>query len=128
MVRDAESHAEEDKKRRGLVDARVEAERQIHAAEKSLEELGDKVADADKSALDAAVADLKSVLDSEDTEAITAKTTALAQASMKLGEAMYRAAAEASEAAEGDSASAEAEDVVDADFEEVDDGDQKKSA
>jgi len=131
MVRDAETHAEEDKKKRAQVDANVEAERQIHAAEKSLEELGDKVSDADKSALEAAIADLKSVLEGEDTEAITAKTTALAQASMKLGEAMYRAAAEASEAGEadgGDTESAETEDVVDADFEEVDEDDQKKSA
>jgi molecular chaperone DnaK len=131
MIRDAESHAEEDKKRRAQVDANVEAERQIHAAEKSLEELGDKVSDADKSALEAAIADLKSVLEGEDTEAITAKTTALAQASMKLGEAMYRAAAEASEAGEagdGGTESADTEDVVDADFEEVDEDDQKKSA
>ena len=132
MVREAETHAEEDKKRRAQVDANVEAERQIHAAEKSLEELGDKVSEADKSALEAAIADLKSVLEGDDTEAITAKTTALAQASMKLGEAMYRAAAEASEAGEadgGDTVSAGTEDVVDADFEEVDDDDdQKKSA
>jgi molecular chaperone DnaK len=122
MVHDAETHAEEDKKRRALVDARVEAERQIHAAEKSVAEFGDKVSEADKSAIEAATADVKKALEGEDAAAIQAKTTALVQASMKLGEAMYKAAGEA-EAGE-----AGAEDVVDADFEEVDDDDQKKSA
>jgi molecular chaperone DnaK len=125
MVRDAETHAEEDKKRRALVDARVEAERQIHAAEKSVAELGDKVSAADKSAVEAAVADVKKALEGEDAAAIQARTNALVQASMKLGEAMYRAASEAEAAGAGQPGS---EDVVDADFEEVDDDDRKKSA
>jgi len=125
MVRDAETHAEEDKKRRALVDARVEAERQIHAAEKSIAELGEKVSEADKSALEAAIAEVKAVLEGEDTEAIKAKTASLVQASMKLGEAMYQAAAAE---AEGGEEAPGAEDVVDADFEEVDDDDRKKSA
>ncbi len=125
MVHDAESHAEEDKKRRAVVDAKVEGERQVHAAEKTLAELGDKVSDADRSTVEAAVAELKSELEGEDAEAIAAKTNTLVQASMKLGEAMYQAASEAGEgAAEGEGG----EDVVDADFEEVDDDDQKKSA
>ncbi len=128
MVRDAEAHAEEDKKRRTLVDARVEAERQVHVAEKSVADLGDKVSDADKSAIEAAVAEVRSSLEGEDAEAITAKTTALVQASMKLGEAMYQAAGEADGGEEAAEAEAGTEDVVDADFEEVDDDEQKKSA
>jgi len=128
MVHDAETHAEEDKKRRGLVDARVEAERQIHAAEKSIEELGEKVSEADKSAIEAAIADLKTAVEGEDAEAITAKTQALVQASMKLGEAMYQSATDEAGEAPADGESETTEDVVDADFEEVDDDDQKKSA
>ena len=132
MVHEAEAHADEDKKRRALVDAKVEAERQIHAAEKSMTDLGDKISDADKSALEAAIAEVKTALEGDDADAIQAKTTALVQASMKLGEAMYQAAAAAGDAdAEGAEAAGEApdaEDVVDADFEEVDDDDQKKSA
>ena len=132
MVHEAEAHADEDKKRRALVDAKVEAERQIHAAEKSMTDLGDKVSDADKSAVEAAIAEVKTALEGDDADAIQTKTTALVQASMKLGEAMYQAAAAAGDAdAEGAEAAGEApdaEDVVDADFEEVDDDDQKKSA
>jgi molecular chaperone DnaK len=123
MVHDAEAHAEEDKKRRALVDARVEAERQIHTAEKSVADLGEKVSAADKSTIEAAVAALKTALEGEDTESIKAKTATLVQASMKLGEAVYQAAAGEAEGGEG----AGGEDVVDADFEEVDD-DRKRSA
>ncbi len=127
MVNDAETHAEEDKKRRAMVDAKVEGERQVHAAEKSLVDLGDKVSDADRTTVEAAVTELKTALEGEDVEAIKAKTNDVVQASMKLGEAMYRAAAEAGEG--GPEAGPESgEDVVDADFEEVDDDDQKKSA
>ena len=130
MVHEAELNAEADKKRRALVDAKVEAERQIHAAEKSISELGDKVAEADKSAVEAAIVEVKSAIEGEDAEAINAKTASLTQVAMKLGEALYKAASdaagdEAEAPAEGD---AGGEDVVDADFEEVDDDDQKKSA
>ena len=130
MVHDAETHAEEDKKRRAVVDARVEAERQIHVAEKSIADGGDKVSEADKSTVEAAIAEVKSALEGEDADDIKAKTAALAQASMKLGEALYQAAAgeaQADEGGEGGEAPG-GEDVVDADFEEVDDDDQKKSA
>ncbi len=94
MVKDAELHAAEDKKRRELVDAKNHGEAMIHTAEKSLVEYGDKVADADKSAIEAAVAALKTALAGEDVEAVKARTNDLAQASMKLGEALYKGQAE----------------------------------
>jgi molecular chaperone DnaK len=129
MVKDAEAHAEEDKKRRALVEAKNHGEALVHSTEKSLADYGDKVSEADKSAIEAAVASLKSVLEGDDAEAITGRTNELAQAAMKLGEAMYQASqAEAGgddAAGEGD---AKSEDAVDVDFEEVDDDDQKKSA
>jgi molecular chaperone DnaK len=128
MVKDAEAHAAEDKKRKALVEARNNAEALIHNAEKQLVESGDKVAAADKSVVEAAVADLKTVKDSEDIEAIEAKTNALTQAVMKVGEALYKAAQASGEAGAGDAAAgaqpgASEGDykVVDADFEEVDD-------
>ncbi|HVI89872.1 MAG TPA: Hsp70 family protein, partial [Dongiaceae bacterium] len=125
MVKDAEAHAAEDKKRKALVEARNNAEALIHNAEKQLAEAGDKIAAADKSAVEAAVADLKTVKDGEDAEAIEAKTNALTQAVMKVGEALYKAAQASGEAA-GAAGGAEAgtsggdDKVVDADFEEVD--------
>ena len=91
MVKDAELHAAEDKQRRELVDAENQGEAMIHTAEKSLTEYGDKISDSDKSAVEAAIAALKSALEGEDVEAIKARTNDLAQASMKLGEAMYKA-------------------------------------
>src|SRR5436189_256365 len=91
MVKDAELHAEEDKKRRELVDARNHADGLIHTTERSLEEAGDKVPAGDREAVQTAVQALKDILTSEDTEQITAKTEALAQVAMKLGEAMYKA-------------------------------------
>jgi molecular chaperone DnaK len=129
MVKDAEAHAAEDKERRALVEAKNHAEALVHSTEKSLSDFGDKVAEADKSAIEAALADLKSVMEGDDAEAIKEKTNALAQAAMKLGEAMYQANQAGAEAGEAEtSAEAKNEDVVDADFEEVDDDDQKKSA
>jgi molecular chaperone DnaK len=130
MVKDAESHAADDKKRRALVEARNHAEALIHSTEKSLAEHGDKISAAEKSAIEAAAADLKTAMAGEDAEAIQAKTNTLAQAAMKLGEAMYRASQEGGGDAGGGAdagAAKPGEDVVDADFEEVDD-DQKKSA
>ena len=124
MVKDAEAHAAEDKKQRELVDARNQGEALVHSTEKSLAEFGTKVSAADRSVVEGALADLKSELTGEDVEAIKAKTNALAQASMKLGEAMYAA----SQGGEGADASKPADDVVDADFEEVSDDDRKKSA
>jgi molecular chaperone DnaK len=131
MVKDAEAHADEDKKRRALIEAKNHGEALIHSTEKTLSDYGDKVAEADKSAIEASIADLKTALEGDDPADIEAKTTALAQASMKLGEAMYQAeqgSAEDGAAAGGESAPGD-EDVVDADFEEVsDDDDQQKSA
>jgi len=126
MVKEAEANAAEDKKRRALVEARNQAEALIHSTEKTLGELGDKAA-GEKPAIEAAVAELRTAIAGDDVESIQAKTNALAQASMKLGEAMY-AQGHAGEAGAEASASTEQakDDVVDADFEEVDD--KKKSA
>ncbi len=128
MVKDAETHAAEDRKRKELVEARNHADALIHTTEKTMKEVGDKVAAADRGAVEAAIGELRAALGGEDTEAIKAKTEALAQASMKLGEAMYRASqAEAGgdggdggEAGPGGRETAGEEKVVDADFEEVD--------
>lgn len=117
MVKDAEANAAADKERREAVEARNHAEALIHSTEKSLADYGDKVSSSDKSIIENAVADLKAVVDSNDAEDIKAKTNALAQAAMKLGEAMYAAqqgSAEEKPATQGD-------DVLDADFEEVKD-------
>ncbi|MGI9568245.1 MAG: molecular chaperone DnaK, partial [Desulfobulbia bacterium] len=131
MVKDAEAHAEEDKKRREDVEVRNQAEALVHSTEKTLEEVGDKVSDADKSTIETAVSDLKSLLEAEDSsvEDLKSKSEALAQASMKLGEAMYQqqAPGEDDSQSDGDSGDSQ-EDVVDADFEEVKDDENKKSA
>ncbi|RMF00576.1 MAG: molecular chaperone DnaK, partial [Alphaproteobacteria bacterium] len=136
MVKEAEAHAEEDRKRREGVEIRNQAEALIHSTEKTLGELGDKVSDADKSTIEEAIKELKTALEGDDNDAVKAKVDALAQASMKLGEAMYQAA-QAEGGAGGDgadgsggAASGGDEDVVDADFEEVKDDkdDDKKSA
>ena len=129
MVKEAEDHADEDQRRRQLVEAQNQADSIIHATEKNLSEYGDKVADADKSAIEDAIAALKEVTAGEDADAITSKTEALVQASMKLGEAIYKASQEeaASSAPEAtvapdDEESTTTDDptVVDAEFEEVD--------
>ena len=90
MVKDAEAHAEDDKKRKAQVEAKNHAEALVHSTEKTLAEHGSKVGDAERRAIENAMADLKEALKGDDAEAITAKTNALAQASMKLGEAMYK--------------------------------------
>ncbi len=128
MVKDAEAHAAEDKKRREIVDAKNQGESLAHDAEKSLNEYGDKVAQSDRSAIEAAVASLRAALQGEDVEAIKARTNDLMQAQMKLGEAMYKAqqAAGAAGDAAGGGAPAK-DDVIDAEFREVDD-DKKKSS
>ncbi len=132
MVKDAEAHAAEDKKRRELVDARNHADALIHTTERALKDAGDKAAPADKAAAEKAIADLKAVMDSEDLGAVKAKTDELAQVSMKLGEAMYKAGqGEAPEAGAAPGAGASQPKgepgVVDADFEEVDDTKKKSS-
>jgi molecular chaperone DnaK len=121
MVKDAEAHAAEDKKRKELVEAKNQGEALVHATDKSLSEFGDKIPEADKSAIETAKADLKSALEGEDAEAIKAKTQALSQASMKMGEAMYAAQAAAAEGEQPAGEAGHADDgVVDAEFEEVD--------
>ena len=127
MVKDAEAHAAEDKKRKALVEARNHADATIHGAEKQLKEGGDKVAAADKEAVETAITQLKGAMEGDDVEAIKSKTDAVMQALIKVGEALYKAAGEGA-AASGDAgasaggnAGSEEEKVVDADFEEVDD-------
>ncbi|SEB61047.1 molecular chaperone DnaK [Nitratireductor aquibiodomus] len=128
MVKDAESNAEADKKRREAVEAKNQAEALIHSTEKSLGEYGDKVSEEEKKAIEDALAELKTAVEGDDAEDIKAKTNTLAEASMKLGQAMYEASqAEAAEADAAADAKASGDDVVDADFEEIDE-DDKKSA
>ncbi|WP_395449079.1 molecular chaperone DnaK [Aminobacter sp. UC22_36] len=128
MVKDAEVNADADKKRRALVEARNQAESLLNSSEKSLKEYGDKVTEADRTAISDAIAALKTATEGDDAEAINAKAQALAEASMKLGQAMYEASQK--EAAESDAAAdaAKDSDVVDADFEEIDDNDDKKKS
>jgi molecular chaperone DnaK len=133
MVKDAEAHAAEDKQRKELVEAKNHAEALVHSTQKSLAEIGDKVSAADKSAVETAIADLKSVMEGEDAEAIKSKTNGLAQVAMKLGEALYKSQQppESGQTPGGDggenAGEAAKDDVVDADFTEVKD-DDKKSA
>ena len=135
MVKEAEAHAAEDKRRREVVDARNQADSLLHTTERTLKESGDKVPPAEKSAAEKAMEDLKAVLDSDDLNALKSKTEALAQASMKLGEALYRNEAAAGGPAAGGGEGAQAahdhapggEKVVDADFEEVHDDKKKPS-
>ena len=127
MVKDAEAHAEEDRKLRELVDARNQAEGMIHATEKSVGELGDKVTEEEKGQVESAITELREVLKGDDKDAIEAKTQSLAEVSGKLASRVYEQSASSSGPA--DEAAAEAtskggDDVVDAEFEEVKDGKQ----
>jgi molecular chaperone DnaK len=126
MVSDAESHAEEDRKFRELVDARNQADSLIHASEKTLNELGDKASSEERLNIENAVSDLKTALEKDDQDAIQAKTAALAEASGTLAQKLYaeQAAQEAGEG-EGQASTAEGDDIVDAEFEEVDDESKK---
>lgn len=126
MVKDAEAHADEDKQKRELVDARNQADGLIHSTEKTLSENGDKVDAADKEEIETKMQALKDVLETDDLEDLKAKTEELMQVAMKLGQAMYEAEqAAAGEADAGDGAApSDDPEVVDADFEEVDDKDK----
>ena len=145
MVREAEQHADEDKRQRELAETRNHAEALIHSTEKNLKEYGDKIAENERQPIEADIAALKSVKDSDDVADISAKVETLTQSSMKLGEAMYRAQSEAgpeggeaeSEGGAFDPAESEpggdadkgtVDDIVDADFEEMDDDKKNKSA
>ncbi|RKD50894.1 molecular chaperone DnaK [Rhizobium sp. WW_1] len=129
MVKDAEAHAAEDKKRREGVEAKNQAESLIHSSEKSLKDYGDKVTEADRTAISDAIAALKTATEASepDAEDIKAKTQTLMEVSMKLGQAIYES--QQAEAGSGDASAAGKDDVVDADYEEIkDEGDHKRSA
>ncbi|MEO5337192.1 MAG: molecular chaperone DnaK [Magnetospirillum sp. WYHS-4] len=131
MVKEADKHREDDKKRRDVVEARNHAEALVHTSERNLKEYGDKVGTAEKAAIEEAIKALREVMDKEDAEEIKARTETLGQAAMKLGEAMYKAtqaegaAPEAGPQAGGNEAAGDSK-VVDADFEEVDPNKDKK--
>ena len=117
MVKEAEANKAEDEKRKAVVEAKNHGDAIVHSTEKAMAEHADKVSAEEKTAIETALADLKSALESDDAESIAAKTQTLAQASMKLGEAMYKAQAAAEAVEEPEKAD---DGVVDAEFEEVD--------
>ena len=125
MVKDAEEHAEEDRKARELVDARNQGEAIIHSVRKSIKEMGDKLSDDEKGKIEDAVKDLEEVIKGEDTEAIKTKTQSLAEASHHLAEEMYKQASSEQTSSQEQESTAEEdtgpkeENVVDAEFEEV---------
>ena len=125
MIKDAEAHADEDRKVREMVETRNQADAMIHATEKSLKDLGDQVEAEDKSNIETAIATLKTAMEGKDKEDIEAKTQALAEASSKLAEKAYAASSEGGPEPVDANASAESadasDDVVDAEFEEVED-------
>ena len=125
MVKDAEAHAEEDRIARELVETRNMAEQMIHASRKSIEDLGDKVEEQEKTDIEAAIAELEEVIKGDDKEAIEEKTKKLTEVAGKLAERAYAQNAEQTEAggseAGAESEEAKDENVVDAEFEEVDD-------
>ena len=130
MVKDAEEHAEEDKKRRESVEVKNQAEALLHQTEKSLSEHGDKISGDEKSAIETDIEALKTAIESDNREDIQSKLEALATSSMKLGEAIYKSeqadGGEAADAADADMSDEADETIVDADFEEVDDEDEPK--
>ncbi len=130
MVKEAEDNAEADKEKREAIDARNQAESMIHGAEKSLSDLGDKAEDNAKKEVEDAVAELKTALEGEDISIIKEKTSSLSAVMMKMGEAAYKAneANNAESADNADDTGESKEDVVDADFEEVKDNEEKKDA
>ena len=131
MVKDAESNKEADKKKREAVDARNQADTLLHSTEKNLKDHGAKVSDADKKAIEDASANLRNALKGTDAEEIKKKTQDLVQASMKLGEAIYKSQQSAKPADAPKDAKEEGkkdDNVVDADFEEVKDENKEKSA
>jgi molecular chaperone DnaK len=136
MVKEAEQFAEEDKKRRASAEAKNNAESLIHTTERQLADHGDKVDASVKTEIETALSEAKSAVESGDADQMTEKTNALAQAAMKLGEAMYKAQQAETEAAAGADTGASGpeaeepaseEDVVDAEFSEVDDENKSSS-
>jgi molecular chaperone DnaK len=121
MVQDAESHADEDRAFRELVDVRNQADSMVHATEKSLEELGDKVDATERAAIEGALSDVKEALKGDSKDALETKTKALAEASASIAQKVYEQAQAAEGATAGsDGLSPEDDGVVDAEFEEVD--------
>ena len=131
MVKEAEDNAESDKEKRDVIDARNQAESMVHGAEKSLTDLGDKAEPATKSEVEQAIQEVKTALEGEDTSVIKEKTSALSAVMMKMGEAAYKANENQPEEENQDTSGSSSEnkdDVVDADFEEVKDNEEKKDA
>lgn len=131
MVKEAEANADADKTRKEMVEAKNQAEAMVHSVKKSLAEHGDKIAAAEKEAIEKALLEVETLLSNENTtaEELQSKTDALMDASMKLGEAVYKAQQNTAEASQtGASDTADNSGVVDADFEEVDNSDDKKRA
>ncbi|NBT85565.1 MAG: molecular chaperone DnaK [Alphaproteobacteria bacterium] len=132
MIKDAEVNAEEDKNRREIIEIRNQAESLVHATEKSLSEHGDKISASEKETIQADLAGLKEALQGEDRAVIETKMTALTQSSMKMGEAIYKAAQEAGPApaaeasAASESSSSAGETVVEGEFKDLDDKDRKQ--
>ena len=134
MVAEAEAHADEDKVARALAEAKNQGDALVHSTDKALSEHGSKISEDERAAIETAMAELKEATKTEDAENIKAKTNTLAQASMKLGEAMYKASQEGGEDGEaagdggGESPETKDENVVDAEFSEVDNDDKKGAA
>ena len=132
MVKDAEANKEADKKKRESVDVRNQADTLIHSTEKNLKEHGSKISDAEKKSIEDASNDLKESLKGENTDDIKKKTETLVQASMKLGEAIYKSQQSTKPSSDKDDGKDEKgkkdDNVVDADFEEVKDENKEKSA
>jgi molecular chaperone DnaK len=129
MVKDAEAHAEEDRKAHEMVDARNRADGLVHSVRKSMKDMGDKLEASEKEKIEAAIKDVEEVMKGDDKDAIDAKSQALAEASHKLAEQMYAQAGGAGEAeaqtAGGESQPKGDDNVVDAEFEEVKDNKKK---
>jgi molecular chaperone DnaK len=131
MVKEAEENAEEDKKKREMVDARNQADSLVNETEKNLKEHGDKVEEADKKKIEEDIEALKAVKDNDDFESIKSKTEELVQSSLKLGEAIYKQSAEGAppqpdpSGSEPSSGKKKNDNVVDAEFEEVDENKKK---
>ena len=134
MVKDAEANKESDKKKRESVDVRNQADTIIHTTEKSLKEHGNKISEAEKKAIETEISHLRNALKGTDTEEVKKKTQSLIQVSMKLGEAVYKSQQKGAEkkgaqsTKDPDDKSKEKDNVVDADFEEVKDKDDKEKS
>ena len=131
MVKDAEANKEADKKKRETVDARNQADTMIHSTEKNLKEHGSKITETEKKSIETAIADLRNALKGTDAEEVKKKTQSLIQASMKLGEAVYKSQQKTAGKADNSKDNKENKDkdnVVDADFEDVKKDDKEKRA